>query len=285
MTATESWLVMSKGVGRTLLESIHDLASRRGSSVSASGTPSGRPRSPCSDSECPTWRVDQPRRRPDQSCQLHRRHRPPGRSPPRSYTDSAGAARATTIDNAITIAETLAPGGRVLERVVTHDTTQAVTEVTVYGYSGPGDRPAYTRPAAGGPVTAYIGACFDTAGTATWQSRNDHGDWHHRRRRHVHRQPGRRRMRGRYRPAVPSPPASSRLDVRGPRTSSVDCPQQRWPGWVIDACKAHLRCAADRRHPRDRTEESISFPGRLVLAGDRRTSRYTRTSYASQQGL
>jgi RHS repeat-associated protein len=83
---------------------------------------------------------------------------------------------ATVDDGTTTVAETLAPSGRVLERIVTNDATHAVTEDTLYGYAGSGDSPAYTRGAAGGSVTSYIGACVDVAGTATWQISNGHGD-------------------------------------------------------------------------------------------------------------
>jgi RHS repeat-associated protein len=83
---------------------------------------------------------------------------------------------ATIDDGTTTVAETLAPGGRVLERKVTDDTTHNLSEDTLYGYAGSGDSPAYTRAAAGGAVTSYLGACVDVAGTATWQIRNGHGD-------------------------------------------------------------------------------------------------------------
>ncbi|MDQ1392129.1 MAG: hypothetical protein QOF30_1106, partial [Acidimicrobiaceae bacterium] len=83
---------------------------------------------------------------------------------------------ATIDDGTTTVAETLAPGGRVLERKVTDDTTHNLSEDTLYGYAGFGDSPAYTRAAAGGAVTSYLGACVDVAGTATWQIRNGHGD-------------------------------------------------------------------------------------------------------------
>ncbi|MGH3849560.1 MAG: RHS repeat-associated core domain-containing protein, partial [Pseudonocardiaceae bacterium] len=52
----------------------------------------------------------------------------------------------------------------------------SVTEDTLYGSSDNSDSPAYTRAAAGGAVTSYIGACVDTAGTATWEIRDGHGD-------------------------------------------------------------------------------------------------------------
>jgi RHS repeat-associated protein len=84
---------------------------------------------------------------------------------------------ATTIDDGTTtVTETLAPAGRVLERKVTVDATHVVTEDTVYGYDGSGDSPAYTRPAGGGNVTTYLGACVDVAGVATWEIRDGHGD-------------------------------------------------------------------------------------------------------------
>jgi len=84
---------------------------------------------------------------------------------------------ATTIDDGTTtVTETLAPAGRVRERKVTVDATHAVTEDTVDGYSGSGDSPAYTRPAGGGNVTTYLGACVDVAGVATWEIRDGHGD-------------------------------------------------------------------------------------------------------------
>ena len=83
----------------------------------------------------------------------------------------------TTIDNGTTTTtETLAPTGRVLERKVTNNTTHTISEDTLNGYADAADSPAYTRAATGGPVTTYVGATIDIAGTATWQIQNAHND-------------------------------------------------------------------------------------------------------------
>jgi RHS repeat-associated protein len=85
--------------------------------------------------------------------------------------------RATVVDDgATTSVETLSPSGRVLRRVVTDDVTGDVTEDTTFGYDGPGDSPAYSRPTAGGPVTTYLGSVIDTGGTPSYPVVNLHGD-------------------------------------------------------------------------------------------------------------
>lgn len=78
-------------------------------------------------------------------------------------------------------AETLAPSGRVIRRVA----GLVGLDDTLYGFSGPGDSPSYSRPAALGvplgPVTSYIAGPggllnIDTAGSASWPLVNGHGD-------------------------------------------------------------------------------------------------------------
>jgi RHS repeat-associated protein len=87
----------------------------------------------------------------------------------------------TTDDGATTASETLAPSGRVLRRVVTDDVSGAVSEDTSFGYDGPGDSPAYSRPTGGGPVTTYVQgptglAVTDVGGVASYPIVNGHGD-------------------------------------------------------------------------------------------------------------
>jgi RHS repeat-associated protein len=82
-------------------------------------------------------------------------------------------------DGTTTVTETLAPSGRVLRRVVTTNATSAVVEDISYGYAGPGDSPAYSRPTAGGTVTTYLlgmGGLTDVGGTGTWSLHNAYGD-------------------------------------------------------------------------------------------------------------
>jgi RHS repeat-associated protein len=89
---------------------------------------------------------------------------------------------ATSIDDGTnTVAETLSPSGRVLRRRVTDDATAAVLEDTTFGYDGPGDSPAYSKPTAGGAITTYIGGpagllVIYVAGTPTYPIQNAHGD-------------------------------------------------------------------------------------------------------------
>ncbi|MFN8037136.1 MAG: PA14 domain-containing protein [Acidimicrobiia bacterium] len=75
-----------------------------------------------------------------------------------------------------TIAETLAPSGRVLERKVTNTTTSTIVEDTDYGYADNSDSPAYTRPHGGGTITTYLGDAIYTGTTASWPINNAHGD-------------------------------------------------------------------------------------------------------------
>jgi YD repeat-containing protein len=81
-------------------------------------------------------------------------------------------------DGRTVIAETLAPSGRVLKRTVTDAATNAVLENTEFGYDGPGDSPAYSRPigVSGGTVTTYLGDRIYVGTTGTWQIVNLHGD-------------------------------------------------------------------------------------------------------------
>lgn len=86
---------------------------------------------------------------------------------------------ATTInDGTNTVTEVLAPSGRVLRRTVRDNTSNAVVEDTINGYADDGDSPAWTAPAAGGPVTSYIAGTLviDTAGTPVYPIANGHGD-------------------------------------------------------------------------------------------------------------
>jgi RHS repeat-associated protein len=88
----------------------------------------------------------------------------------------------TSVDDGTnTTSETLSPSGRLLRRVVTDDATGAVSEDTTFGYDGPGDSPAYSKPTAGGAVTTYFNGpggllVIDTAGTPTYPIQNGHGD-------------------------------------------------------------------------------------------------------------
>ena len=93
-----------------------------------------------------------------------------------------GRDHATSVDDGTNkVVETLAPSGRVLERKVFDDVTNAIKEDTLLGYDGDGDSPAYARPAAGGPVTTYVSGpagllLTDTGGTAAWSVVDAHGD-------------------------------------------------------------------------------------------------------------
>ena len=93
-----------------------------------------------------------------------------------------GNDHATTIDDgAHAVAETLAPSGRVLRRVVTDDITGAVTEDTSFGYDDWGDSPVYSRPTGGGAVLSYVDGpggllLIDSGGTASYPLPNGHGD-------------------------------------------------------------------------------------------------------------
>lgn len=80
------------------------------------------------------------------------------------------------VDGRTVVDETLSPSGRVLRRVVTDYATGAVSEDTRFGYAGPGDSPAWSRPTAGGPVTTYLDTVIDTAGTASYPITNLQGD-------------------------------------------------------------------------------------------------------------
>jgi RHS repeat-associated protein len=80
-------------------------------------------------------------------------------------------------DGTNTVIETLAPSGRVLRRVVTVNAGGAVLEDSEYGFDDSGDSPAYSRPTgATSPVTTYLGALTDVAGTGSWIIVNGHGD-------------------------------------------------------------------------------------------------------------
>jgi RHS repeat-associated protein len=89
---------------------------------------------------------------------------------------------ATSINDGQTlVAETLAPSGRVLRRVVRDAVTSATLEDTSFGYADTGDSPAYARPTGGGTLTTYLAgvAGLDVIyeGTqAEWPLVNLHGD-------------------------------------------------------------------------------------------------------------
>jgi RHS repeat-associated protein len=93
-----------------------------------------------------------------------------------------GNDHATSIDDGTnTTAETLAPSGRVLKRVVTDDITAAVREDTTFGYDGAGDSPTYSRPTSGGVVTTYVEGpggllVIDAGGTPAFPITNGHSD-------------------------------------------------------------------------------------------------------------
>ncbi|MCZ7630264.1 MAG: hypothetical protein M5U19_14990 [Microthrixaceae bacterium] len=75
----------------------------------------------------------------------------------------------------------MAPSGRVLRRTVTDLASGLITEDVVFGYGGPGDSPAWSRPAGGGAVTSYVGGpggllVIDAAGVGSWPLANAHGD-------------------------------------------------------------------------------------------------------------
>lgn len=95
----------------------------------------------------------------------------------------SGNDHAISIDDGTnTTAETLAPSGRVLQRVVTDNMPGTVSEDTIYGYDGPGDSPAYTRSGLLGlVVTTYVSGpgglvAVDTGGTVNYPLSNIHGD-------------------------------------------------------------------------------------------------------------
>jgi RHS repeat-associated protein len=52
----------------------------------------------------------------------------------------------------------------------------AVVEDAIFGYSGGGDSPSYSKPYAGGTVTTYLGGLIDVGGTAKYLLSNGHGD-------------------------------------------------------------------------------------------------------------
>jgi RHS repeat-associated protein len=84
-------------------------------------------------------------------------------------------------DGTVKAEETLSPSGRVIRRKVSDSTTGAVQEDVIFGYAGPGDTPAYSRPTAGGTVTTYVrgatGLLATYIGTTpTYPITNGHGD-------------------------------------------------------------------------------------------------------------
>ncbi|MEO7836435.1 MAG: RHS repeat-associated core domain-containing protein, partial [Acidimicrobiales bacterium] len=80
-------------------------------------------------------------------------------------------------DGTTTATSTLDPTGRVLRRKVTRISDSVVLEDTTYGYSGPGDTPAWHRPTTGTTYTSHLGGgATDTNGVPTWQLVNPHGD-------------------------------------------------------------------------------------------------------------
>ncbi len=89
---------------------------------------------------------------------------------------------ATSIDDGTTrTEETLSPGGRVLRRRISDSATGEVQQDVLYGYDGPGDSPAYSRLAAGGPLTAYLRGASGllavyTGTAAAYPITNGHGD-------------------------------------------------------------------------------------------------------------
>jgi RHS repeat-associated protein len=106
----------------------------------------------------------------------------PGR-PPKEIIQYDGNDHATSIDDGTnTTRETLAPSGRVLHRVVTDGMLGSVSDDTIFGYSGPGDSPAYTRSGLLGlTVMTYVSGpggllAIDKAGAASYPISNGHGD-------------------------------------------------------------------------------------------------------------
>lgn len=105
----------------------------------------------------------------------------PGR-PAKEVIKYDGNDHATEIDDGTTkVAETLAPSGRVLRRVVKDSATGEVQEDTIFGYDSDSDSPAYSRPYSGGAVTTYIQGpngllVVDKGGNASYPITNGHGD-------------------------------------------------------------------------------------------------------------
>ncbi len=84
---------------------------------------------------------------------------------------------ATVINDGMTKTEEwLAPSGRVLHRKVTTVSSGTVTENVVFGYSGGGDSPAWSQPAAGGTVTSFVGGAVIVGSSVTFNATNVHGD-------------------------------------------------------------------------------------------------------------
>ncbi len=100
----------------------------------------------------------------------------PGRVPAETTTFD-GRDHAITIDDGTTkVSDYLSPSGRVIRHVVAPSGGGTPSEDTLFGYDDGGDTPAYSRPAAGGPVTTYLDGAIDVAGTVTYQHSNLHGD-------------------------------------------------------------------------------------------------------------
>jgi RHS repeat-associated protein len=100
----------------------------------------------------------------------------PGRPARMAITYDANDHATSVDDGTVKVTETLSPSGRVLRRVVTDSATGDVSEDTDFGYDGPGDSPAYSRPHGGGTVTTHLGDVVYTGTTASWQLVNLHGD-------------------------------------------------------------------------------------------------------------
>jgi RHS repeat-associated protein len=92
--------------------------------------------------------------------------------------DMASDHNTSSDDGTTHVAETLSKTGRVLRRVVTASVGGAAISDTSYGYSGPGDSPAYEETTGTTtPLTTYLpNGGVDVAGVATYRHFNNHGD-------------------------------------------------------------------------------------------------------------
>ena len=82
---------------------------------------------------------------------------------------------ATVMNDGVTKTEEWFPSGRVLHRKVTTVSSGTVTR-SVFGYSGGGDSPAWSQPAAGGTVTSFVGGAVIVGSSITFNATNVHGD-------------------------------------------------------------------------------------------------------------
>ena len=103
----------------------------------------------------------------------------PARKAAVSFGYDMASDHTTSSDDGTThVAETLSKTGRVLRRVVTASVGGALISDTSYGYSGPGDSPAYEETTGTTtPLTTYLpNGGIDVAGVATYRHFNNHGD-------------------------------------------------------------------------------------------------------------